>query len=245
MLRTISAFVFVLQFALALGANARPTGKDKYKPNSHPEAALRAQEPCKVLIVGFNGGLDTPNNSITGIVRLRDRVNTPEFPGVCFRNFLPYSWPRAYFWILHHYPKHGGRFTKEEVERSPKIVIMGHSLGGMTTLIVARLLGRRGIPVDLTIQIVSLGLADNTVPSNVKNAANFYVHGPIGFWTKKNVKVKDPTATHFIGNIPVTGYDHLSITRSPQVANLVIDTARSLLTANPAPRPLPADPSPH
>lgn len=239
--------VFLVLLFLAAGASAQAGEKKKAKekPNPNWQAALHAQEPCKVLILGFNGGLETPNNSTTGIVKLRDRLNTPEYPGVCFRNFLPYSWPRAKHWIVSHFPKHGGRFTQEEVDRGPKVIILGHSFGGMATLIVARLLGGRGIPVELTVQLVSFGLADNTVPSNVRNAANFYVHDAIGFWTKKHVRVKDPNATHFYGNILVTGFDHVSVTRAPQVSDLVISTVHSLLAANPAPAPAPASSSPH
>ncbi len=231
-------FVFLLQFALVIAASAQT----EKKPD--PQAALRAQEPCKIMAVGFNGGLESPNNRKSGIVQLRDRLNTPEYPGVCFRNFLPYSWPRAYRWLLKSFPKHGGRFTREEVERGPRVILMGHSLGGMTTLILARLLGGRGIPVELTVQLASFGLADATVPSNVKNAANFYVHDAIGRLTKKHVKVKDPAATHFYGNILVTGFDHVSVTRAPQISDLVVSTVRSLLAANAPPAVSPANPDP-
>lgn len=230
--------VLLLQFALVIAASAQTEEK------RDPQAALRAQEPCKIMIVGFNGGLESPNNRKSGIVQLRDRLNTPEYPGVCFRNFLPYSWPRAYHWVLKSFPKHGGRFTREEVERGPKVIVMGHSLGGMTTLILARLLGGRGIPVELTVQLVSFGLADATVPSNVKNAANFFVRDAIAMWTKKHVKVKDPAATHFYGNILVTGFDHVSLTRAPQISDLVVSTVHSLLAVNATPTVSPASPDP-
>jgi hypothetical protein len=240
------AGLLVLLF-LAAGATAqdRKEKKAKEKPNPNWEVALQAQEPCKILIIGFNGALETPNNSTTGIVKLRDRLNTPEYPGVCFRNFLPYTWLRAEHWALSHFPKHGGRFSQEEVDRGPKVIILGHSFGGMATLFLARALGGRGIPVELTVQMASFGLADKTVPSNVRNAANFYVHDAIGFWTKKHVKVKDPKATHFYGNIALSGFDHVSITRAPQVSDLIVSTVHSLLAAGPAPAPTPAGSSPH
>ena len=231
-------FVLLLQFALVVGANAQSQEKPDW------QAALHAQEPCKILIVGFNGGLERPNNHKSGIVHLRDRLNTPEYPNVCFRNFLPYSWPRAYHWILDHFPKHGGHFTREEVDRGPKVILVGHSLGGMTTLILARLLGGRGIPVELAVQLVSFGLADATVPSNVRNAANFYVKDALAMWTKRHVKVKNPSATHFYGNILIPGYDHVSVTLAPQVSDLVVSTVRSVLAANSAPAPPPAAPGP-
>lgn len=239
--------VFLVLLFLAAGASAQAGGekKSKEKPNPNWQAALHAQEPCKILIVGFNGGLETPNNSVTGIVKLRDRLNTPEYPGVCFRNFLPYSWPRAEHWAVSHFPKHGGRFTQEEAARGPKVIILGHSFGGMATLFLARRLGGRGIPVELTVQMASFGLADNTVPPNVRNAANFYVQDAIGFFTKKHVRVKDPNATHFYGNIVLSAFDHASITRAPQVSDLILSTVHSLLAANPAPALAPAGSSPH
>ncbi|GEM_PF-2148359 len=239
--------VLFLQLALAVGASASEQPQDNGKPKRRPEVALRAQEPCKILIVGFNGALLWRNWRSSGIVRLRDRINTPEFPGACFQNFQPYYLPSAYRWVLRYFPKHGGRFTQEEIERGPKIIIVGHSLGGMSTLMLARRLGSRGIPVDLTVQVASFGFADNTVPSNVKNAANFYVHGALSLLTKKHVRVKDPSATHFYGNTLVRGFGHVSAPRAPQVSDLVIQTVGSMIAAQNPPTPglQPADPTEH
>lgn len=239
-LRFLASLLVVFPFALAPRSGA--ASEEKKKPD--PRAALRAQEPCKILVVGFHGALETPRNRSSGIVKLRDTLNTPEYPGVCYRNFVPYSWPRARHWVLQNFPRHRGRFTPEELAQGPKVLILGHSMGSMSTLILARLLGRRGIPVELTVQLASFGLADVTVPANVKTAANFYDRGAFAFLTKKHVKAKNPNQTNFLGNVPLPGYGHTSITRAPQVSSLVISTVRALLAANPSAAPVPASPSP-
>ena len=44
-------------------------------------AAPNAAEPCRLIVVGYTGGTETPNYSMSGIVQIRDRLDTdPQFP---------------------------------------------------------------------------------------------------------------------------------------------------------------------
>jgi len=90
------------------------------------------------------------------------------------------------------------------------IIIYGHSWGASQTVTLARELGRRGIPVALTIQIDSVRKPrqdDSRIPPNVRNAINFYqtkglIHG------RQMIGAADPELTNIIGNVKMTYRNH-------------------------------------
>jgi hypothetical protein len=89
---------------------------------------------------------------------------------------------------------------------------------------VARDLRDRGIPIELTVQLDSVGITDYTVPSNVKGSAIFHAWDFLVFVTTKNIRMEDPRRTKLIANIVVKNASHLSITRDPRVKSLVLST---------------------
>ena len=106
----------------------------------------------------------------------------------------------------------------------PVSFFVGHSTGGWAMLKVARDLRDRGIPIELTVQLDSVGITDYTVPSNVKRSAIFHASDFLMFLTTKNVRMEDPRRTKLIAHIVVKNASHLSITRDPRVKNLVLNT---------------------
>ena len=65
----------------------------------------------------------------------------------------------------------------EEQKRSAHIILYGHSWGACAVVSLARQLKSEGIPVVLTVQVDSVSKAgrdDQTIPDNVRYAANFY-----------------------------------------------------------------------
>src|SRR5271157_2769203 len=183
---------------------------------------------CKVLYVGIVGGLETPSNRRSGVVQIRDALRGPTYTGVCARTFSPYHWTSGRRWILKHFPSHPGPMTADELKQAPKVVLVGHSLGGWAVLSVARGLDRKGIPVELTIQVDSVGVTDRTVPSNVKAAAIFYARDILMLMTTKKIKVEDARQTRLVANIRVKGVGHESITRDARIREMVLRTVDSL-----------------
>lgn len=94
----------------------------------------------------------------------------------------------------------------------PAIILYGHSRGGSQVLTFARDLGRRGVPVLLTIQIDSvrkLGQDAHTVPGNVARAVNFYqTRGLTPGET--HIVPAEPSRTTILGNFRMS-YDHRRI----------------------------------
>lgn len=188
-------------------------------------------QPCRIVFLGFVGALEPPGNKSSGVVQLRDLLNGPQFSDVCAKVYSPYVWTEGRDWLLSHFPEHSGAITEEELAQAPKVVLVGHSMGGWAMLSVARELRARGIPVELTVQVDSVGITDYTVPRNVKAGAIFHAHDVLMFLTTKNVRLEDPTKTRLVANVLVSHAGHESITRDPRIRELVVHTIEDLQAA--------------
>jgi hypothetical protein len=199
---------------------------------SRTQSGIRTEEnrdkTCKVVYLGIVGGTELSSNRHSGVVQIRDVLRGPNYPEVCAKTFTPYFWTSGFHWILTHFPSHSGQLTSEELEAAPKVILVGHSLGGWGVLSVARNLSRKGIPVELCIQIDSVGITDHTVPRNVKAAAIFHANDAMFLLTTKTIKLEDPSQTKLVEDILVKGAGHWSVTRDPRIKVLVLRTVESL-----------------
>lgn len=183
---------------------------------------------CKIVYLGIVGGLESSNYSHSGVVRIRDILQGPTFPDICAESFSPYFWRSGLHWILIHFPSHPGQLTGDELKKAPKVILVGHSLGGWAVLSVARNLDGKGISVELCVQIDSVGITDHTVPRNVRAAAIFHARDALFLLTTKRIKLEDPSQTKLVENILVRGGGHESVTRDPRIHDLVICTIEAL-----------------
>lgn len=221
-----------------LGSSLQPAASQSHQNSQNlfqPASRLRPKEtretPCKVIYLGMVGGLETSNNKRSGVVQIRNILQGPTFPDVCAKSFSPYVWRSGFLWLLTHFPPHPGQLTKEELARAPKVVLVGHSLGGWAVLSVARNLKRKGIPVELCVQIDSVGITDHTAPGNIRAAAIFHANDIMFPLTTKSIKLEDSNQTKLVENILVKNAGHWSVTRDPRVKDLVVGTVTSLGSA--------------
>lgn len=196
-----------------------------------PPAVAENGTNCRILYLGFVGALEPPNNKSSGVVQIRDLLQGKDFPEVCAKSYSPYVWTEGRDWLLTHFPAHGGALTAKELEDAPKVILVGHSMGGWAMMSVARELRRREIPVELAIQVDSVGISDCTVPRNVKEAAIFHAHDILMFLTTKHVRREDPSRTKMVANVTVSGAGHESITRDPRIRELVVKMVERLRAA--------------
>jgi pimeloyl-ACP methyl ester carboxylesterase len=189
---------------------------------------------CHILYLGFVGGVEPPNNKYSGVVQLRDTLQGAAYSDVCAKSFSPYVWPAGLSWLMKHFPSQPTHLTPEQLEPSPRVILVGHSMGGWAALAVARELRGRNIPVELTIQVDSVGITDHTVPGNVKSAAIFHANDALMPLTTKHLRVEDPTHTKILADVKVAGVGHESITRDPRIRQLVLETVERLRGANAA-----------
>jgi hypothetical protein len=172
--------------------------------------------------------MESSNRKGSGVVQIRDVLRGSSYPDVCSESFIPLSWESCRNWILRQFPAHSGPFTQAEIDEAPRIILLGHSTGGWAMLKVARDLRDKGIPVELTVQVDSVGITDYTVPSNVKRSAIFHARDFLMFLTTKSIRMEDPQRTKLVANILVENASHLSITCDPRVKNLVLSTVAEI-----------------
>jgi hypothetical protein len=183
---------------------------------------------CKIIYAGFVGALETSNHKHSGVVQIRDTLRGSDYTDVCANSFIPISWSSGRDWILTHFPSHPGPLTAQELEIAPRVIMVGHSTGGWAMLSVARELRDKHIPVELTVQIDSVGITDYTIPDNVKTGAIFYAWDALFFMNTKHVRLEDPERTKVIARVVVKDASHLSITRDPRIRELVMDAVTNL-----------------
>jgi len=194
-------------------------------------AAAEPVTKCQIIYLGFVGALELANNKYSGVVQIRKTLQGKEYSDVCANSFSPYVWTDGRDWLLKHFPAHAGPLSAAELEQSPKVILVGHSMGGWAMMSVARELRSRDIPVELTIQVDSVGITDYTIPRNVKSAAIFHANDVLMFMTTKHLRREDPDHTKMLENITVAGASHQSITRDPRIRELVIKTVQDLRTS--------------
>ena len=166
----------------------------------------------QTIIIGFVGGFvkhdDQRHPEVQFAAYLRDRYPSAIYAAV----FSNHNGQQALRQVLSFLDTdHDGAVTAKEKEHA-RIIIYGHSWGASETVAFARELGRKGIPVLLTIQVDSIakpGQRDSIIPTNVASAVNFYQ--PKGFLHgRSEILAADPARTKIIGNFRMT-YEGRSI----------------------------------
>jgi hypothetical protein len=229
--RTAWTAVLLVLFLTPRVAHAQNSFKVAASEGSETGAAVETSQNCKIIFLGFVGALEPAGNKYSGVVQIRKTLQGKEYSDVCANSFSPYVWADGRDWLLKHFPSHSGPLTPEELQRSPKVILIGHSMGGWAMMSVARELRSRDIPVELTIQMDSVGITDYTIPKNVKSCAIFHAKDMLMFMTTKHVKREDPNHTNVVADVMVAGAGHQSITRDPRIRELVIATVESLRTS--------------
>lgn len=174
---------------------------------------IRTQSPpADAIVIGFVGGFakadDTRHPEVLFAAYLREHYSS----AIHARVFSNHDDKEALNYIEGLLDtNHDGNVSREE-KKSARIVIYGHSWGASETAEFARELGRRSIPVLLTVQmdiISKPGQKPELVSPNVASAINFYqAKGPLHGQPK--IVASDPGQTRIIGNFRMT-YRHGSV----------------------------------
>jgi hypothetical protein len=167
-----------------------------------------AHSTRNVIVIGFVGGFvsrnDTRHPEVTFAAYLRDR-----YPSIHAEVFGNHHGQEA----LHNVVSlldtdHDGVLSPLEKEQAT-VIIYGHSWGATETVAFARELGQMGIPVELTIQVDTIGKPGHkasTISPNVASAINFYqIRGPLH--GQPEIIAADPARTKILGNIRMTYED--------------------------------------
>ena len=156
----------------------------------------------EAIVVGFVGGFTNPNDGKHPEVLFADYLEEHYGSHVHAEVFSNHDEEGALHYVLQVLDTNHDGILSEEEKRNARIIIYGHSWGAFETAIFARELGRRAIPVLLTIQldiIPKFGQKPIQIPANVQRAVNFYqARGFLRGQTK--IRASDSARTQIIGN---------------------------------------------
>jgi hypothetical protein len=195
----------LLRCLLAVWLAGAAAGHGQAQPcDGSSDAATVA--PRNAIVIGFVGGFvdrDDPDHpEVQFSAWLRERYPSTVRTAV----FTNREQKKALRQILDWLAADGSGEPTEVEKRDAAIIIYGHSWGASQTVELARLLGRRDIPVLLTIQVDSIekaGHDDSRIPRGVRKAINFFqtrgfVQG------RRAIRAEDPERTTILGNIELS-----------------------------------------
>lgn len=164
---------------------------DLATPRPVPEASC--------VVVGFLGGRDSWDDSTKGVRRVALSLRDPG-RRIWVETFENRRIDIALAFVQQALDADQDGWIEDAEIRRARIVVYGQSLGGWATVLLARLLDLRRVPIELTIQIDSVGVLDGEVPGNVRMAANFYQDEGRLIAGEAPIRAADPARTQVLGN---------------------------------------------
>lgn len=187
---------FKLLVCVALASHAIST-RAQTPPLSSSDTAAHS------IVVGFLGGFVRSNDTRRSEVQLANKLRSDYNEAANVRVFSNWHRGQAHKYILRLLREASGGNDSPEARQNAHIVLYGHSWGASAAIILARKLQREGIPVLLTIQVDSIakiGQNDRVVPTNVKQAINFYQRRGI-LRGRSAIVAADASHTEILGNL--------------------------------------------
>ncbi len=189
-----ASMVALMVLAATLPAFSRGINAAVVHPNDPP--------PTSNIVIGFVGGFVSHDNPHHGPVQLAQRIRQTVPKGTYVRVFENRHRGRAYDVILNLLDTDRDGILSPEEKAQARIVLFGHSWGASAAVLLARDLGREGVPVLLTVQVDSVVKPfqnDSVIPDNVVEAINFFqtqgiIHG------RRQITAADPSRTQILGN---------------------------------------------
>jgi hypothetical protein len=197
-------------FPIALRSAGKPSESNSILDSTLNGGAAveRSADIRKVIVIGFVGGFARPDDQGHPEVQFAEYLRDLYRPDVHAEVFGNHDGKKALHEVLRLLDSKGNPSSTER--EHAKIIIYGHSWGATETVVFARELAKEGIPVQLTIQMDTIGKFgrdDSRIPSNVANAINFYQsRGPLQGLTE--IVAANPAQTSIIGNLHMTYEGH-------------------------------------
>lgn len=169
---------------------------------SSPQVGAPPSQKVSYILVGFVGGFVRHTNPHHGPVVAAERIRQFAPKGSHVDVYENRHRKTAYRNILRLLDANGDGVLSAEEKAQAKIILFGQSWGASAAVLLARDLGRVGIPVILTVQVDSVAKPwqrDDLIPENVAAAVNFYqphglLHG------RPQIRAADDTKTQILGN---------------------------------------------
>jgi hypothetical protein len=165
-------------------------------------AARRNSSTTNTIILGFVGGFANPRDEKHPEVLFGEYLREHYAEAMEAGVFSNRDEAGALRFVMRALTGDSGGAATNEERKKARIILYGHSWGASEAVAFAHELGRRGIPVQLTIQVDIIAKPSQNpvlIPDNVQRAVNFYqakgvLHG------RPTVVASDPDRTEIIGN---------------------------------------------
>ncbi|HEY2819724.1 MAG TPA: hypothetical protein VGJ06_01680 [Candidatus Acidoferrum sp.] len=184
-------------------ANSDNVSAEASTPASGAEPkSVRVGSESRPIVIGFLGGYVRHDDAVHTTVQLAKSLRDAYPNAIHVATFENRRMADAHDLIVNLLgAKTADGLTSEE-KRSAHIILYGHSWGACAVVSLARQLKSEGIPVVLTVQVDSVsksGRDDQTIPDNVRYAANFYQDK--GFIRgQQKIIAADASRTTILGN---------------------------------------------
>ena len=194
----------VLMVGVLLSAGCSRKSAERWNPGS-PEPG----QTCVFLLLGF-GDLDGSQGLDQLAATLKDKG--------CFADLEPYRKWKA--------------IARDVLKNPPaRLVLIGHSHGGVDAINIAHVLNEKGVSVQLLV-LLDVGRPD-PIPANVDVAVHYYVNPPTLSFRDGPRSRLEPGNTHTQlihvavgpeGEVPeARDVDHMDICASPAIQKLIAD----------------------
>jgi hypothetical protein len=139
--------------------------------------SVRNGDDSRPIVIGFLGGYVRHDDAVHTTVQVAKSLRDAYPNAIHVATFENRRMSDAHDLIVRLLGATNASGLSEQQKRSAHIILYGHSWGACAVVSLARQLKTEGIPVLLTVQVDSVSKAgrdDQTIPDNVKFAANFY-----------------------------------------------------------------------
>ena len=185
---------------------------EKMAPSDNHDMVRRGGNAPRVIVIGFVGGFARHDDQKHPEVQFAKSLQEHYRSNIHAEVFGNHHGRKALNEVVRLLDTNGNGTLSSAEKEQARIIIYGHSWGAAETVVFARELRKRDIPVLLSIQVDSIkkfGRNDSVIPSNVASAINFYQSGgPLHGRTQ--IVAADPAQTKIIGNLHLT-YEDRSI----------------------------------
>ena len=158
------------------------------------------------LVIGFLGGRDAWDDSSKGVRQLALELRSEGLLAETFEN-----WRRsvALEAVRDALDRNGdgaidvqeaGTFQNGQNVQNVRLVVYGQSFGAAAVVKFAHELNELDVPIELSVQVDSVGRDDALIPPNVRSAANLYQTDGWFLDGEHPIRAEDPEATRILGN---------------------------------------------
>jgi pimeloyl-ACP methyl ester carboxylesterase len=166
------------------------------------------------LILGIVGGWERWDAPQRGVRKTALQLRDMKLPGVWVETVENHKLNLAEELVEKAFP--------EEAPRNARVIVYGHSLGGMAAIRFARTLNAKHIPVMAMVVVDAIG-HNQPIPPNVRLAANFYQRDSCPVCGATRIRVEDPGGTKFLGNLQWKyRHKHVDIHTEPWVRRFFV-----------------------